>query len=304
MALVEWDDVFFEDLLDRVLKVLTDFCGFILLLTKTSYDFNELIPMELSFCTILVWVITIVCLNEGSIDRSKINSLIKQLAPMTEDSKVIETHARILGCTGDMEEDILDSHVVFEKHLFDGLGILLFLGHTADLSVGHILLKHFLEVVIRIFHESFPDGLLFDEDCLFGNIVFTIQCNLLELADSLFDHDLVEEYVGTLESDNVIFRRQENMLLFIDEIEEMFAWRNEISEHNLILLFLFTFDYVGLLRDLLFFKPFDELPLLGLLRLAFEIGMHLNGLPVSETGNQEDVDSSELILLVFHPVLV
>jgi len=58
--------------------------------------------MKLSFSTVFVWVITIVCLNEGSIDRRQINSLIKQLTPMAEDGKIIETHARILRSTGNM----------------------------------------------------------------------------------------------------------------------------------------------------------------------------------------------------------
>lgn len=115
MILIERQNVLLEDLLNRILQILANFSGLVLLLTQTSNNLYKLISMKLSFSTIFVWVVTIVCLNESSIDRRQVNSLIKQLTPMAEDSKIIKTHARILRSTGDVQENVLDSHVVNEE---------------------------------------------------------------------------------------------------------------------------------------------------------------------------------------------
>jgi len=87
--------------------------------------------------------------------------------------------------------------------------------------------------------EILEDRLGFVELDLLCRVDVPSQSDFLKLASSFFDNDGVDKHVCLLEPHDVVFGRQENVLVSENEVEEVLPWADIVDVLNGVFFLLF-----------------------------------------------------------------
>ena len=125
----------------------------------------------------------------------------------------------------------------------------------------------------------------------------------MKFFQSLVYMNLVQKHICTFESNDVIFRRQKQKLIFEYEVKEVFSWTQEIGVlDNVLLFFLGMFE-----RDIgcfLLADPLYNIEAFRLLFFDFPDGFQFKRLPVTETADAVHWISVKHIHMIFRLILV
>ena len=111
--------------------------------------------MEFSVRAVFVGVLAEIGLAQRSLEGgSGDDVVVNEFAPLAERNEIWCAYARILRSAGDVQEDVFELHVVGEEHLLDGVPVLGFPDHNAQLPVLQILFQHLAQMVVCVFHET------------------------------------------------------------------------------------------------------------------------------------------------------